>query len=264
MAEHFALEWLALREPADHVARPESLIASLNAALEPRSRPLYVMDLGSGSGSNMRYLAPRLLGPQHWTLVDHDAELLATITAPDGVATVTPQVVDFAGGPPPMPSDVGLVTASALLDLISAGWLEHLVAMLVAARIPALFALSYDGRIEWSQPHPVDERVRTAVNRHQRTDKGFGPALGPDAADRCAQELAMRGQRVMTRSSDWHLGSNEAALVTALIEGWAGAAMAMEPRGREMFQDWARSRCRAIAEGQASVTVGHRDVLALP
>jgi SAM-dependent methyltransferase len=263
MPERFAGDWLALREPADHAARPDSLLGPLNDALALCERPLHVMDLGSGAGSNLRYLAPRLSGPQHWTLVDHDADLLVTIAAPHEAVTITPQVLDFSGGPPPIPPDAGLVTASALLDLVAANWLDRLVMTLIESLVPALFALSYDGRIEWSHPHAADERVRTAVNRHQRTDKGFGPALGPDAAAYCARALTTNGLRVITETSDWRLGKGQAALAAALIGGWAEAAAEMEPQGRPLFQDWARSRVRDIADGRVHLSVGHCDMLVL-
>jgi hypothetical protein len=91
MTETFDLRWLALREPVDHAARRRSAVAlaALRAALRaPDCReadagapadaraPLAVLDLGAGSGSNLRFLAPRLGGRQHWVPCDHDARLL--------------------------------------------------------------------------------------------------------------------------------------------------------------------------------------------
>ncbi|WP_018861735.1 MULTISPECIES: hypothetical protein [unclassified Thioalkalivibrio] len=263
MAEYFSRDWLALREPADHAARPESLLGPLNDALAECATPLQIVDLGSGAGSNLRYLAPRLVGPQHWTLMDHDADLLAMIAEPDGAVTIARQVTDFSAGPPPIPHDTSLVTASALLDLVSADWLDRLVTMLTQWPVPVLLALSYDGRIEWSHPHPADEHVRTAVNCHQRTDKGFGPALGPDAADYCAHAFADKGCRVMIETSDWQLGADQAVLAAALIGGWAEAAAEMEPQARPMYQEWASSRRRDIADGQLHLSVGHCDMLVL-
>jgi hypothetical protein len=75
--------WLALREPADHDARAESLLPPLVEALGGRpfgarnGGHFTVHDLGSGTGSMARWLAPRLPGPQRWVLHDHDPVLLA-------------------------------------------------------------------------------------------------------------------------------------------------------------------------------------------
>src|SRR5690348_13019004 len=56
-------EWLARREAADAAARSEDLLAAVLEAL-PSSRPLRVLDLGTGTGSNVRYLSARLPRPQ--------------------------------------------------------------------------------------------------------------------------------------------------------------------------------------------------------
>ncbi|MGH6901583.1 MAG: SAM-dependent methyltransferase, partial [Geminicoccaceae bacterium] len=69
----FDAAWLALREPCDNAARSAALAGRFAAALgaEPR-----LVDLGCGAGSNLRYLAPRIRGPQRWRCVDHDPVLL--------------------------------------------------------------------------------------------------------------------------------------------------------------------------------------------
>ena len=68
-------EWLRLREPADAAARSAELAERLGRHL-PAAGPLVVHDLGGGSGSMGRWLAPRLPGPQHWVVHDRDADLL--------------------------------------------------------------------------------------------------------------------------------------------------------------------------------------------
>ncbi len=97
----FSADWLALREPADIRARSPRLVRSLLArlaaftqapdaepALPPSRQTLRILDLGCGTGANIRYLAPRLglvpgAGPwdrQDWICVDRDRKLLADLT----------------------------------------------------------------------------------------------------------------------------------------------------------------------------------------
>src|SRR5262249_40427773 len=72
----FSQSWLDLREAADHRSR-NSRLARLLAEHFAARRPIRVLDLGCGTGSNLRATAP-LLGPeQHWRLIDHDEGLLA-------------------------------------------------------------------------------------------------------------------------------------------------------------------------------------------
>ena len=74
----FSAEWLALREPVDH----RSVDAGLREAVAARfPGSMRLLDLGCGSGSNLRGLAPSLGADQCWTLVDWDAALLAHASA---------------------------------------------------------------------------------------------------------------------------------------------------------------------------------------
>ena len=186
MSETFDPAWLALREPVDHRSRSAAAM-SLLAPAWCAGGWTRVVDLGSGTGSNLRYLAPRLPGVGRWTLVDRDEDLLARATAPDGVE-VKRLVGDLAdaGLEAIRDSDVDLATGSALLDLVSRDWLRGLAEACRDARCAALFALTYDGTIQWTAADgrrpaddPDDALVRRAVNSHQRRDKGLGPALGP-------------------------------------------------------------------------------------
>ena len=77
-----------------------------------------------------------------------------------------------------------LITVSAFIDLVSVDWLSKLVTYALMERIPVYTALTYSGSVAISPEDPSDARMIEAVNRHQLTDKGFGPALGPAAADR--------------------------------------------------------------------------------
>lgn len=72
----FSSDWLALREPADAAARNRPLLASV-AAFASSRKPLTILDLGAGTGSTLRALAPHLAAPQRWRLVDDDAALEA-------------------------------------------------------------------------------------------------------------------------------------------------------------------------------------------
>ena len=55
----FAAAWLALREPYDHAARSAALADRFAAAV---GKAPHLLDLGCGTGSNLRYLAARSTG----------------------------------------------------------------------------------------------------------------------------------------------------------------------------------------------------------
>ncbi|MEQ9399050.1 MAG: class I SAM-dependent methyltransferase [Longimicrobiales bacterium] len=258
----FDADWLALREPVDHRSRSEALVSPLVEAVGHRALA-DVLDLGGGTGSNVRWLAPRLPGVVRWTVVDHDAALLEALAPPSGAA-VEPVVGDLAREGLAAVDSADLVTGSALLDLVGASWVDALVEACAARRCPALFALSYDGRIAWSEPDPDDARVAEAVNRHQTGPKGMGAALGPGAWSYTAEAFEAAGYTVTTAPSPWLLeGPDDAPLVRALVDGWIDAAAQILPEHRRDLEAWGRRRLDAVSRG-VRLEVGHRDVLALP
>ena len=273
--EMFDAEWLWLREPVDHRSRATPLLAPLCDAWRAAGW-CRVLDLGGGTGSNLRYLAPRLPAGQEWVLVDHDSEHLRTLGragAPPAVRRLTLVPGDLAREGLASIARADLVTASALLDLVSADWLGRLVDACSAAGRGAHFALNYDGQIRWSatgaEPghgaeDPDDALVREAVNVHQTGDKGLGPALGPAAWQVAARLFEATGCRTRLVPSPWRLTAADAALARRLIDGWAAAATEVRPADTGRIRAWSDRRRATVAGGAFTLTVGHRDLLALP
>ena len=276
----FDAEWLTLREPVDARARSKAVLQVLRRwAVRHRTkgaRPLRIHDLGAGTGSNMRLLAPKLPVWQAWTLLDDEPVLLAAAVRRDRAgqpagsrtpwrASVRAETCDLsvASRLRARLCDSDLVTASALFDLVSAAWCRRLV-MSVAAPGNALYvALTCDGRLDFSPADPLDAEVRALFARHQRSDKGFGPALGSAAAPALARLCAAAGANVRIGHSDWRLGPADAALLCALVRGWVGAACEVAPERAAELAAWADRRGTQISMGTLHVVVGHRDLLAI-
>ncbi|MGB5831878.1 MAG: class I SAM-dependent methyltransferase, partial [Thiohalocapsa sp.] len=158
--------------------------------------------------------------------------------------------------------DGGLVTASALLDLVSAHWLDALLNRCRETRCQLLFALSYDGRCALTPSHADDATLIDIVNRHQRTDKGFGPALGPDAAAHAQTRCQSLGYQTMSATSDWRVGGDQPRLQRTLISGWRRVALELEPARSDRIDRWYLAHERLVDDGRLLMTVGHRDLLA--
>ena len=284
MSDHhrFAADWLSLREPADHAARSEALFTTLRRHLERRvinRRALRIVDLGAGSGSNLRWLSPRLPQAQHWTLVDRDAALLKRARA-QGLQPEHPRRIDLetveadlADSTLPWIAEADLVTAAAFFDLVSEPWVKRLSSACAQAGAATLFVLSVDGRWQLidtdggSIMNEDDFCVQRLFNQHQRRDKGLGAALGPDAAAVLAGSLAEHGLEVATQPSDWNLPAGQPLTLTLgreLISGWCRAALEQAPSAAKRIEDWHSARQSGLAEGRIGLRVGHQDVLALP
>jgi len=253
-------DWLVLREPADAAARSAELAERLGRHLAAADR-LVIHDLGGGSGAMGRWLAPRLPGPQHWVVHDRDPDLLElALAAPPDPAAVTIEArrSDITRLAPGDLSGAGLITASALLDLMTA---DELARMLGAcAGLPMLLALTVVGRVTLTPADPLDARIGAAFNAHQRR----GRRLGPDAVAAAVEMLRGTGAEVLVRPSPWRLGAADADLTAEWLRGWVAAACEQEPGLAAAAGAYRDRRLAQAAAGALAVTVDHADLLVLP
>jgi hypothetical protein len=275
----FSPSWLALREPADVRARAPELLQVLEGFFSSRDY-CDIVDLGCGTGSTLRALQNILPRRQSWRLVDNDPEIL--MAAGDELAAWADSAgfhgdalllekegrsirvrfieADLAADPAPWGEPhPDLVTASALFDLVSPEWISRFAKALVQARVPLYASLNYDGRAIWEPSHPADKDILDAFNRHQGSDKGFGPASGPAAAQKLAELLAANGYNVETASSPWMLTEDGQPLADALNRGVANAVREVGDIKDTTVENWLDVRLQG-----GETRIGHTDVLGLP
>ena len=260
----FDKDWLSLREPADRAARAAPLVGMLSQYLSGQSTP-HLIDIGCGTGSTWRALHAELRADTHWLLLDHDPLLLAEaerqIGSDNQVAFAPFDLTDLTHLPL---EDVAMVTASALFDLVSEDFCKAFAERLADAGCGLYAALNYDGLIRWSHVHPLDETMVAAFNRHQQTDKGFGPALGPGATDCLETSFSKQGYRVQQASSPWYMDATHADLQRGFLEGFRLPLQEMRAAPHDAIEDWLAFRLDAIHAPGSQCEVGHRDFLALP
>ena len=292
----FSADWLALREPVDHRSRNRTLQNQAIDFLRHRA-PLvpglmHITDLGSGTGSNLRALAPHFGAMQYWTLVDYDADLLraarttllswADTVLDSNAPSLVPEVEGFSRTVEPLvvtknmktitvqfrcadlladyrsilnePAD--LITAAAFFDLVAEPWLAEFCAALSK---PLYTVLTYDGKETWSPPNALDADVLRAFHAHQSTDKGFGAALGPSGAERLQSLLNGRGFATACAPSPWCMDHHDRTLIEQLAMGTAGAAREMGMLENSVIDQWEQARRQA-----SHCEIGHIDLFAYP
>ena len=261
----FSAQWLGLRDPYDLRARNGLVLDAVLDLLTGRPS-VSLIDLACGTGSTFRALSPRITARQHWRLVDNDLSLLARVpksSPPDITVTAVP--VDLNRDLEAALDGVAdLITTSALLDLVSGEWLDRLAVEAAVRRLPVYAALTYDGRAEFTPIDALDGRVVHAVNRHQLTDKGFGPALGPSAAKAAVAAFERVGYHVTDGFSDWKFSPADREIQTEILVGWAAAARMIGNPRPSQIKDWLTRRRHLVADGRSSLRIGHVDFLARP
>jgi SAM-dependent methyltransferase len=272
----FSADWLALRETADHAARNRVVHAHFLTWVATRGEGIRVLDLGCGTGSTLRALAPQIArsrpqAVQHWTFVDLDEGLLERARLQTDIFVADSDLkrlqVDYRqadiadrGALETLIEEVGcdVITGSALIDLVSVEWLAALVEIAERRHLALFFTLNYSGSEEWLPPHPLDRAILAAFNADQRRDKGFGPALGGGAVACLTDLLSPLAFRVSIGASDWRLDAVD-PLIAALAEGHAAAGVDSGGITEKEAAGWLESRRQA-----EKAVIGHSDIFAEP
>ncbi len=277
----FSPEWLALREPVDHRSRDKGVAQQLREHFAGRSA-IRVVDLGCGTGSNLRGTFHLLPDEQHWTLVDYDRRLLAaareTISAwadscADAAGANGNDLVVTKGGKrlslrfrqADLNTDLDgalgdapdLVTSSAFFDLCSAEFIGRLAAAVASRRAAFFTVLTYNGQQDWSPRHPADQRMLLAFTEHQVGDKGFGASAGPAAAPALGATFQSAGYVVHEGDSPWLLGEADRQLIADLAGGFAAAVAETGAVDAATIASWA-------GVARLAAVVGHTDTFAVP
>jgi hypothetical protein len=110
----------------------------------------------------------------------------------------------------------------------------------------------------------LDVELLAGFNLHQRTDKGFGPALGPSAAVRAAERFEHFGYALVQGRSDWVFGTDDRAIQDALFAGWAEVGPLITGLSADDIAEWLAQRRAYLAAGRSSLRVGHVDIFVRP
>lgn len=280
----FSAEWLALREPVDHASRNAEIAARV-AAHFAGQRLTRVVDLGCGTGSNLRATFSLLAARQEWLLVDYDPLLLVAartqlmewadrarpddgyiqlvkdgrdLTVRFAKADLTRDMDKVLSGAP------DLVTASALFDLISEEWMTEFARQVRAVSASFYTVLTYNGQDSFAPPHAQDAAVIRAFSAHQKSDKGFGPAAGPDGAAALKRAFDAVGYTVSEGDSPWRIGPQGADLATQLLQGIVSAVSETGTLSEDALGQWLTHRLMSVYRPDAMLLTGHTDTFATP
>jgi hypothetical protein len=255
----FSAAWLDLREGFDRAARSDALMRRFASLLAPAPR---IVDLGAGSGSNVRALAPLVPARTRWRLVDDDEALLALAATRCG--EVACERRDLVHDLEAAIGDADGVAAAALADLVSSDWLDRLFAIAARRAAPVLMTLTTDGTPVLEPAAPGDAAVIAGFTLDQARDKGFGPALGANAPGALIAAATRHGYGIEAAHSDWQIGTDDAAMLGAMLDYLAGGAIAAQPESHDAVKAWHAARRADVAARRLRMRVGHRDILAYP
>jgi hypothetical protein len=219
----------------------------------------------------MRWLAPLLPGPQTWILHDWNASLIKQ--AIEGVpprdrdntaVSVRSQPGNLADLRSTDLAGASLVTASALLDVLTSRETHAIVNACLGARCPALLSLSVTGDVRLTPQDEFDAAFERAFNAHQLRSTDGRQQLGRYAAPIARGLFTQSGWNARPSTTVWRLDRRRPRLLREWLDGWLDAAVEQDPGLRAAATRYRRLRTSQIERGTLAVHVRHVDLLAWP
>jgi SAM-dependent methyltransferase len=280
----FSVKWLNTRYPFDVAARNSEVEKAALMALPP-DRDLRLLDLGAGTGNSCRYFIPKLPQNQEWLLVELN---------PDLIEAAKQQLVEFAKaeGYKRLPSDDGLkfkgkktihirflqhsflhlndvldlsgfdlVTAGAVIDLLSTDMLEQLVQQFIGHVAPFLATINFVGLL-FDQATDRDRQYAALYMQHMQRERPFGRALGAHCIPFLESWLLIRDIPFLSGASDWMIRPEDTAMHAFQLDFMEEAITEMLacPEAGEKLQEWLAQKRAASKAGQLSFRVQHFDI----
>ena len=270
----FSAGWLAMREAFDARSRSRALAQRFADVLPTSPR---VLELGAGTGSLFRWLAPIIRRDQHWVWLDHDAAHLAhglratarwalrlgyaarlepqrlTLGTRCGEWTVETRVHDLHDAAL-LPVDVSdAVACSALLDLFSGQWIGELLRRVGTRPFYAAINVTGCDRI---QPR---DRNDALVWRGYTTSQPH--RAGPHAPMLVRQFCDQFDLPFESASSDWHIPAHHRAMLHQMLDFISEAARRSMLQQRRQIDVWEQRRRAAVRAQRLTLHIAHCDLL---
>jgi len=283
----FDPNWLQERYRFDEEARNKQLEWTCVNQFAFRDH-VQIVDLGSGTGANLRYYVEQFPQDQTWFCVEEDIALkvpfweqvqkmaldLDYAIEHEGVRMKLTKpghevLIHFVHGNLLKVGELvdllrtDLVLANAVFDLFSKEQFTGLVQVLSHHSLSLLFTLNYAG-MDFSTATDADDHYIEQYNAHMQREQAFGRGMGPASSREMEAVLKEALAQVEVGESLWQIGSQEQAMMSYLLGFFDGALSDwwVKEAERLAFQNWLSEKKKHVAEKALSAEVYHLDILA--
>ena len=184
----FENSWLYKREKIDHSSKNLKIIDKINSTIKDLET-LNVLDLGTGTGSNFRFLSKKIKHKnQSWTLMDISRSSLSearkNTILNNKIRKVSLKHNDIIKDIKKTNfNQFDLVTGSAFLDIMPHKWFKDFHRLNQNTKI-IYFSINYDGYFKFQPHHSLDNNMLQLFNNDQQSKKdGIVKAVGPDCSE---------------------------------------------------------------------------------
>ena len=257
----FNNNWLIQREKIDSLSRSKIAISKINNFIKNKDK-ISIIDLGCGTGSNYRYLSPKIKKKQSWDMLDislksinYFKEDISKSKKVDNVKFIKTNVIknikkiDF--------NNYDIVTGSAFLDIMPNSWFRDFYNLNINSKI-IYFSINYDGFFKFFPKHKDDGLVLKLFNSDQKSDKGIGlKAVGPNCS-KIINSMFTKTHKTFILKSDWKVENNKDFQLTFIK-----FCEDVVSKSNKNYKEWIHFRKDNILKNKSKIILRNKDFLAL-
>ena len=259
----FQNSWLFQREKIDNLSKNISIINKINRVLKNYDE-IRIIDLGTGTGSNFRYLSKKIkFKNQFWTLMDLSKSSLnqakKNIVTNNKIKKIILKHDDIIKNIQQHNfEDYDLVTGSAFLDIMPFDWFKKFYIKNKNTKL-VYFSINYDGYIKFYPKHNLDRDILQLFNNDQKSKKNNKTrAVGPDCSNiinRCFSKT----HKCYLFKSNWIDVKNKNFQLMFLDF----CENIIKTNRKTNFSEWLDFRKENIIKNNSKLSVSNKDFLAI-
>ena len=280
--EQFSNAWLSSREPYDNLARTKYICD----IIKDHHR---ILDLGSGTGSFLRWCLLNKINFSEFLMIDNDFKLLDKFSSLTSTfckkhdiefSKITNKHYSLRKNKKihsskvilsrkdidsqiDLINDFDIISLSALSDLLSSKFLSRIFKYIHKDKI-LYFSICFNGKISWNKPHSFDKYILTAFNRDQQKKKGTQISLGFKSINKIQTLSKKYNYKCKKFNSSWILESTTEKQRKFHISYLKTIYQPLKKDpsiDNEILNKWIEKKLSQINNSSLITNVGHNDLI---